>query len=391
MYPESFQSEINIRVSKIAQLLCKENIDAILISDNANLFYTSGRVFSGYTYITSEGKIYYFVKKPIGLKGDNVIYIRKPEQIAEELNKLDIAIPDVIALELDTTSYTDAMRLENALGAKEYVNGSPIMRIARSIKTPYEISRLKDSGVHHDRAYHQIEKKYREGMTEIELQIEIEKLLRMEGSLGQFRVSGQSMEIFMGNVLCGDNADTPTPYDFAMGGAGLSPSLPVGANGTTIRPGMTVMVDMGGNFNGYMTDMTRVFRVGDISPLAIKAHNLSIAIHGELIKMARPGIEAKSLYEKAIEMVKEAKLEEYFMGHAQKAGFIGHGIGIEINEMPVLAPRSKDILEEGNVIAIEPKFVIPHVGAVGIENSYVVTQSGLEKITNYPEQISELF
>ena len=78
------------------------------------------------------------------------------------------------------------------------------------------------------------------------------------------------------------------------------------------------------------------------------------------------------------------------MGHRQQAGFIGHGVGIEVNEWPVIAPRSRHIIEKGNVIAIEPKFVIPGVGAVGIENTYVVTEEGLECMTNFPEEITQL-
>ena len=199
------------------------------------------------------------------------------------------------------------------------------------------------------------------------------------------------MELFMGNLLCGVNAEMPSPYDFAMGGAGLDDSLPVGCNGSLIKQGNAVMVDMCGNFNGYMTDMTRVYRVGSISPLAQRAHQLSIDIHHRLASMAVPGVEAKALYEEAMKMVKEAGLEEYFMGLKQKAGFIGHGVGIEVNEMPVIAPRSRDILEAGNVIALEPKFVIPSVGAVGIENTYVVRDNGLECLTNAPEEIAELY
>ena len=250
---------------------------------------------------------------------------------------------------------------------------------------------MKESGVKHDEAYRHIHRIYRDGMTDIELQIEVERLLRMEGSLGIFRIHGESMEIFMGNVLCGDNADSPSPYDFAMGGAGLDASLPVGGNGTPIKPGMTVMVDMCGNFNGYMTDMTRVFYVGKLDEMAKKAHETSIAIHHRLVKEGKPGVPASRLYDIAMEMTIEAGLEDFFMGHKQKAGYIGHGVGIEVNEAPVLAPRSRDILESGNVIALEPKYVIPHVGAVGIESTYVVTDNGLECITNYPEEIAELY
>lgn len=387
MIPQGLNEEMALRVSRIARKLKDNGIGAILISDNANLYYTSGRVYSGYTYITADGAVTYFVKRPVGLKGDNVQYVRKPEQIAEMLN----VKPEVLALELDVTSYSDIQRLSKVFPEAKIVNGSTLMRQCRAVKTEYEIGKIKESGVHHDMAYSRIKRLYTTGMTDVELQIEIERVLRCEGCLGQFRVSGGSMELFMGNILCGDNADNPTPYDFAMGGAGLDYSLPVGCNGSEILRGNTVMVDMCGNFTGYMTDMTRVYYVGDLDERARKAHELSIAIHRRLEKEGVAGVEAKSLYEIAHKMVEEAGMGEYFMGHTQKAGFIGHGVGIEVNEAPVLAPRSRDILEEGNVIAIEPKFVIPHVGAVGVENTYVVRKDGLERLTNSPEEITELY
>lgn len=389
MYPEDFKEEKELRKSKIVEAL--NGADAILLSDNANLFYTSGRVFSGYTYIDASGNEIYFVRRPVGLKGDEVEYIRKPEQIPAILDKRGLPIPKSLALELDHISYNDVVRLKNVFADSEIVNGSAVMRRVRSQKTELEISMLRESAIHHREVYSRIEKVYRQGMTDIELQIEIERQLRLAGNLGQFRISGQSMEIFMGNLLCGDNADAPTPYDFAMGGAGLDPSLPVGSNGTQIKPGMSVMVDMCGNFTGYMTDMTRCFYVGSLSDLARKAHNTSIAICHELQHMAKPGTPTASMYEKAVAMAEEAGLTDYFMGHVQKAGFVGHGVGIEVNELPVLAPKSRDVLAVGNVIAIEPKFVIPSVGAVGIENTYVVTEDGLDVITDAPEDLKELY
>ena len=375
-----------LRNRRIADRLKSQGIDAILVSENANLYYTSGRVFCGFTYITADGSVTYFVRRPVGLSGDNVRYIRKPEQIAEMLP----AMPATIALELDTTPYSTVERLRKIFGDAQVANGSDVLRRCRAVKTPYEIARLNESGVHHTMAYSRIPRIYRGGMTDVELQVKIERVLRNEGCLGQFRIAGGSMELFMGNLLTGDNADVPSPYDFAMGGAGLDLSLPVGCNGSAISPGHTVMVDMCGNFTGYMTDMTRVFYVGRLDETAAKAHQLSIDIHHRLAKEFHAGCEAKRMYEVAMEMVTAAGMDDYFMGHTQKAGFIGHGVGIEVNELPVLAPRSRDVLEEGNVIAIEPKFVIPHVGAVGIENTYVVRNDRLECITNAPEEITEL-
>ena len=387
MIPQSLREEMALRISRIANRMKTQGIDAILVSDNANLYYTSGRVFSGYTYITADGVATYFVRRPVGLQGENVKYIRKPEQIAEMLQEK----PAVLGLELDVTPYGIVERLMKVFAGAKIANGSVIMRQARAVKTDFEIEKIRESGVHHDMAYSRIPHIYKGGMTDVELQVEIERVLRNEGCLGLFRVSGGSMELFMGNLLTGDNADNPTPYDFAMGGAGLDASLPVGCNGSEIVPGSTVMVDMCGNFTGYMTDMTRVFYVGRLDDTARKAHELSIAIHYRLAKEFHAGCEAKKMYEVAVAMVEEAGLSDYFMGHTQKAGFIGHGVGIEVNELPVLAPRSRDVLEEGNVIAIEPKFVIPHVGAVGIENTYLVRKDGLECLTKSPEDISELY
>lgn len=385
------ESEFNSRIENIKTLLNKQNINSAIISDNANKYYICGRVFNGYIYISSDSneKTIFFIRRPVELTGENVVYIRKPEDISSYLANNNIKV-EAIGLELDLLSYSMTNRIKDSFPTIQIANISGLMRQCRSIKSEYEISLLKQSGIKHQHVYSQIPALYNEGMTDLELQVEIERISRLNGCLGQFRISGDSMEIYMGNLLCGDNADAPSPYDFAMGGAGINPSLPVGCDGTLIRSGMTIMVDMNGNFTGYMTDMTRVFSVGKTDELVTKAHECSIEIVHTLASMGKPGTEAKKLYEKAIEIVQKYDLEKYFMGHRQHAGFIGHGVGIEVNELPVIAPRSKDILAKGNAIALEPKFVIPEVGAVGVENTYIVTENGMECITNAPEEIISL-
>ena len=361
----------------------QQGISNALISGNSNKYYLTGRVFAGYIMLSIDAEPVYYVKRPVELDGNDIRYIRKPEEITKP------GMP--VALELDELSYNMAMRLGAIFGMESPLNVSPVLASARSVKTALEIAMLKESGIKQDAVYRRIPGLYQRGMTDIELQIEIERESRLAGCLGQFRISGDSMELFMGNVLAGDNADSPSPYDFAMGGAGMDPSIPVGADGTVIERGMTVMVDVNGNYTGYMTDMTRVFRVGEIASLAIQAQQCSIDIHRMLQRAAQPGAKASDLYHMAIALVQERGLEEYFMGHRQHAGFIGHGVGIEVNELPVIAPRSRDIIQEGNVIALEPKFVIPGTGAVGIENTYVVQHTGeMECITQCNEEMLDL-
>ena len=378
--------DFNLRLFRLRILMAASGVDAILVSSNANIYYLTGRVFCGYIFIPLTGSPKYAVRRPSILEDPDAIFIRKIEELPEKLQFFE----GTLALEMSAATYSTICRFEKAFGDKiKYTDASSLLMQARSVKTPFELDKIRHSGVRQTRLYERIPRLYQPGMRDIDLQIEIESAARKEGCLGQFRINGDEMELFMGSILVGDNADNPSPYDFAMGGAGLDPSMPVGADGSLIRRGESVMVDVNGNFTGYMTDMTRCFALSnDLPERALKAHQTSIDICNALAEMGRVGVEAKALYEKAHTMARDAGFENEFMGHRQHAGFVGHGVGIEINELPVIAPRSKSILQQGNVIAIEPKFVIPGVGAVGIENTYVVTADGpMECVTNAPTQI----
>ena len=390
MYDIELKNELERRWSSVREELARQQADALLVTTNVNLYYVSGRVFAGMAYIPNEGEPLFFVRRPVGLKGENVLYICKPEEMSDRLRERGSALPRKLLLETDSIPMSEYLRYEKIFSPEQTGNGTRLLRSVRSVKTPFELGRLRLSGRLHAEVYRRIPELFRPGMTDLELSVEIERESRLKGSRGIFRIFGQSMEIFGGSVLAGDNADTPSPYDFALGGGGLDTSLPVGANGTVLSDGMSVMVDMGGNFTGYMTDMTRVFSIGKLPDLAYRAHDTSLEIQRRIAEAAQPGTPTSELYAIAVHTAAEAGLSEYFMGHRQQAGFVGHGIGIEINEMPVLAPRSKEILAEGMVFALEPKFVIPGVGAVGIENSFAVTAGGIEKLTPMDEEIVPL-
>lgn len=378
------------RLERVRGAMAGAGIDALLACDFATIYYLSGRVFDGFALIPASDDPVWFVKRPVHLGGERVCHIRKPEDIPAWLERFGLETPARLGLEMDLCAYSLVERLKAVFPSAECVNGSQALRVARSVKTGEELAKVRLSGARHVGVYSRVPSLYTTGMTDYELQTAIEYLSRKEGCLGQFRISGSSMELFMGNVICGESADAPSPYDFAMGGRGMDPSLPVGASGEEIRPGCTVMVDVNGNFTGYMTDMTRVYSLGSLPKLALDAHQCSVDIHREFRRLAVAGTPAKALYEMAEGMARERGLEKYFMGHAQHAGFVGHGVGIEINELPVIAPRSRNILEEGNVVALEPKFVIPGVGAVGIENTYIIGADGAECVTDAPEEIIPL-
>lgn len=385
----TLSQDIKLRIQRIQKVMQAMHIDACVLSSEVNVFYCTGLVYNGYFYLPSEGEAINFVKRP---KVDlpNTISIYKPEMILEKLEERGIKSPKTALIEKDVLSFNSISRLQSALRIEQTEDASYLLRRLRSEKTEFEVEQVRACARQHEAVYKLIPSLYKKGMTDIELQIEIERQMRLHGSIGIFRSYGESMDIHMGSLLTGSNAEVASPFDFALGGAGTSASLPLGASGLPLKEGQTIMVDMAGNYSPWMTDMTRVFSIGKTTELAYRAHQVSIDIQNKIIETSKIGTSCADIYNLALEMVKENKLEPYFMGTNLQAKFIGHGVGLEINEPPVLTPRSKEILTKNTIFALEPKFVIPNVGAVGIENTFLVTENGLEKITQLEEKIIEL-
>ena len=390
MIPETIKSDLILKWNRMQKELKEMGMDACLLSVDVNLFYTTGRIYSGYFYLPTEGKPWFFVKRPNGLSGEQVVYIRKPEEIPGILADAGLQRPEHLLFELDELSYNETQRLMKAWMPTVVGNGTLFMRMMRRIKTPMEIEQFRIAARKHEATYREIPACYRPGMTDLELQFEIELRMRRNGSMGLFRAFGPNMDIFMGSLLTGENAETPSPFDFALGGEGVNAACPLGANGTPLKEGMAVMIDMAGNYTPYMTDMTRVFSIGKLPEEAYRAHQVALEIQEAVKAQIKPGTPCSELYRIAAEKAQQAGLAANFMGTRQQAKFVGHGIGLQINELPVLTPRSKDALQANMVFALEPKFVLPGIGAVGIENSFLVTEDGGEQLTLAPEEIIRL-
>lgn len=383
------KNELKIRAEKIVSTLKEIGADACLLSTSVNIYYATGRIIIGYVYINTDGKVLSLVRRPNNVQGENVFFIRKVEQLPEILSSLSLPMPKKLMVEGDEISFGEWTRIANCTGS-ELVNGSNVMRLIRSVKTDWEISQLSLSANIQSDVLRKVPTVYTKGMTDHEFSVEVEKIFRLAGCLGLFRIYGGTMEAYMGSVLAGENACEPSPYDFALGGAGMHSSLPLGHNGSLLKDGQTVMVDINGNFTGYISDQSRTFSIGKLPQYAYDAHNVSIEIQDAIAEKGKPGVTCEELYQMSLAIAQKYGFEKNFMGLTQQAKFVGHGIGLVINELPVLCDRNRAVLEVGNTIALEPKFVFPEVGAVGTENSFVVTENGMKKLTSAPEEIIDL-
>lgn len=399
-----------LRRQNILKQLNSLQADACLLSSTVNLYYLNNKIYKGYCYLPYQGEPVHFVRRPLDLKAEDIGFltdepgqqgprlhpdqthfhlIRKAEQIPEILKELGLAPAQKLMLEGDELSFAEWTRLQECFPDSRLINGSQALRKARSVKTPYEQSLIRKSAELHVASYRSIPQLFRPGMTDLELSIELEYVMRRNGNLGLFRTYGADMDIFMGSVLTGDNASASSPYDFALGGAGHR-SNPIGANGSQILPGQSVMIDMAGNFTGYLDDITRCYSCGKLTEKAYKAHRVALELQDRLQERLKEGEVCEDLYHYSLDFVASQGLADCFMGKRQQARFVGHGVGLVINELPVLAPKMKEVLEAGMVLALEPKFVIEGIGAVGIENTFIVGKKHGEKISLLEEEIIDL-
>jgi Xaa-Pro aminopeptidase len=163
----------------------------------------------------------------------------------------------------------------------------------------------------------------------------------------------------------------------------MTPAIPQGSSTKRVERGVPVTIDYGGGHNGYITDETRAFVAGDLKDLFRKPYELAREIIEDAATFGKEGVNATELFDRAQQIVKKARLEEHFLGYGPgRVSFIGHGLGLEINELPVITPRHSRVLREGMVFAFEPKFVFPGEGVIGIEVDFIVRKDRLERVTD---------
>jgi Xaa-Pro aminopeptidase len=228
------------------------------------------------------------------------------------------------------------------------------------------------------------------GISEPQVQLEVERVLRQAGHQGQLRFRGFNQEMHYGQVLGGPSGAVPGYSDSPLCGPGPNAVLGKGPDGHVLADGDPVIVDLVGGHEGYLADQTRTFVVGRVADELRRAYDVAVEILREAEQSLRPGGVPAKIFDRSEQMAAEAGLGEHFMGHgAGRVRFLGHGVGLEIDELPILAPGFDYPLAPGHVVAVEPKFIFPGVGAVGIENMYAVTDEGCEKITTAPEELIE--
>ena len=286
-------------------------------------------------------------------------------------------------MELDVVPVSVYERWRHILDQESFVDISSAITNIRIIKSPFEIDQIKKSGEIVSRVFAKARDVVKEGAREIDIATALEGEGRAHGHQGFLRMRGFNQEMMNIYVTHGHAATYTSGADVPISGAGVTHAIGQGSSINRVERGVPLLVDYGGGYNGYITDETRVVAAGELREMFLKAYNVAREIIEDTLDSGKVGVISSDLYNRADKKVKAAGLSEYFMGHGEgQVRFIGHGLGLEINEFPVFTPRHHIVLEEGMVFAFEPKFIFPGEGAIGIEVDFIVRKDRLERVTD---------
>lgn len=382
------KNELEYRYRKLQVEMATAGMDAVLMVQNADLFYFTGTVQTGVLYLPVSGKPIYLVRRDF-LRArmesalSEVVPLPSLDQLAGLIADHGCPMPQRLGLELDVLPVNLYRKYLSLFPNARALDASPLIRRVRMIKTHYEIHILQDAGVQADKVYRRAVEVIREGMSEVDLAAELECLARQEGHQGYVRMRAFNGELTSAQVLSGADAAAPACTNTALGGMGLTPAFGHGASYNRIRRDEPVIVDFASCYDGYLADQTRVFAIGSVSERMRRGYEEMLRIEELMLERAVQGATWGSIYDACLALAHKMGYAEHFMGTpGNQVSFIGHGLGIEIDEYPFIAKGfATETLEPGMAFAFEPKLVFPGEGAVGIENSFYLSEQGVKRLT----------
>ena len=370
------------RIERLQQGLARDGLDGALYIYPIDIYYFTGTRQNATLWIPVQGEPLLLVRKsyPRACREAYVDAIRPFPRSAEFARLL--AGFDAIGMTFDVVPVQQLQYYQKLLPDSRFSDISGLNRELRSVKSAWEIERMRYAGAQLSRVFATVADFLQPGMREIDLAAEFEARLRKAGGEGLVRMRAFNQELFMGLAVAGDSACAEGFFDGAATGLGMSAAAAHGASPAVIETGQPVMIDYTGIFDGYIVDMTRMFVCGELPGHLLDAFVVAREIQDAIAAGLKPGALCADLFQIAAKRTEEAGLAGQFMGPpGEQARFVGHGVGLELDEYPVLARGFEVPLQAGQTIAVEPKFTFAGFGAVGIENTYLVTEQGGEKLS----------
>ncbi|MCM1133549.1 MAG: aminopeptidase P family protein [Ruminococcus flavefaciens] len=342
------------------------DIDCVLITSDVNRRYFTGMKSSDGTVIAFRDKAYLIIDFRYIEKARASVTSAEVIEQTSHYNQLDSLIREHsarnIAIESQSMTVSELNSLKRHFSEIEIIDTdllSNAINSLRMVKDDYEISCIQKAQEIAELAFDGILDFIKEGVTEREIAMELERIMAVNGS------EGVSFETI---VLSGANTSMPH---------GVPSDKPV-------KNGEFILMDYGAVYNGYHSDMTRTVCLGEPTDEMREVYNLVLQAQETAINSARSGMTGRELDLIARSIIEEAGYGDYF-GHS-----LGHGVGLEIHEKPNASERNSHKLNENAVVTIEPGIYIEGKFGVRIEDFVVLHKNGCINLTKSAKNIVSL-
>ena len=358
--------------------------------------YFTGSSQDGTLLIPVAGEAVFFVRRSWQrAKTESPLNVQKfPGRrgiIAETLDRLPAR--GKLGLAFDVTPAATYIWLTKALVDRELLDINTALRWQKAVKSEWEVQQIREAGRIADIIFSEMPDFHEVGISELQFSGRIEKRLRDLGHPNVIRIRRPGLSLATICAVTGDGGLYPTNFDGPVGGEAPYPSSPAGAGWKKLTENEMVMLDMVTVHNGYHADDARSFFAGpgEIPAPAHKAHEICVGALELIEKEMKPGVECTKLFMQTQTWVEQQGEPEGFMGYGDnRVKFFGHGIGLELDEFPVITAKLEMKLKAGMIIAVEPKAFLKGIGPVGIENTYLITETGAECLCGSPREIVQL-
>jgi len=387
------EAEISRRITKLQSSLKTHKLDAALLVQRIDILYFSGTAQSGYLFIPAAGEARLFVRRhlPRAVSESPLTNIHPVNGLADLpalLKDHDDLLPGTLGLEFDVLPVRTYHYLQKLFPDSKLEDASSLVHLVRMIKSPWELAQLELTADLSRKVFDYMRTAIKPGQTEMELSGIIEAYARTIGHAGGLRCRDFLTDLYSWHILSGSSGGRLGHLDSPASGTGTSVAFPCGAGYKKLAPHEPVMIDFGTVLNGYHMDETRMFSLGPLPEDVQAACRATIEILQTLQNTMRPGVTMDAVFQLAVETAEALGYKEQFLGPpGSKTTFIGHGVGLELVEPPIVARSRQDRLEPGMVLAIEPKMVFENQYCAGIESMFTITETGCRLLSRVPEEI----
>lgn len=387
------KSEIDHRKIKIQAQLQKAGVDGLFIVQHVDMLYFSGTTQNGFLYIPCEGEPLLFIKQRLSVAKKesavkNIIKIQSIKEIPDLISGFYGRLPSTLGFEFDVIPVNTFNFYRSIFSDQNCVDGSPYILKVRRIKSNWEITQMESTGHLFKKIFEYAKTAIRPGLSEMEFAGMMEAFAGKYSPGAFVRIRDIHTEGYPWHILSGKSGGIVGLLDSPASGEGTSAAFPCGAGSKILAANEPIMIDFVFELDSYHMDVTRMFSIGAMPNLAMKACQGAMEIHNAVLEIVKPGVTMDELFRHSVSCAQNLGYAESYLGPpGYKVSFIGHGIGLELIEGPIIARNKKDKLKPGMTFALEPKMVFENEFAAGIESVFLVTDEGHRLISQVPVEV----